>query len=127
MFLYLGNKTSVTYNFATAAFKKLSRLLPQCGYCHDYRFLLHLVSIISLLLLPLLLLKGCCSWCHCRNGQRTGCMLCPFLPCRACNVCMTYETKKNLPFFYKERKRTQRSFHSFIKNGKERKDRNILL
>ena len=30
---------------------------------------------------------------------------------------MTYETKKNVPFFYKERKRTQRSFSSFEKNG----------
>ena len=34
---------------------------------------------------------------------------------------------KIVPFFYKEQKRTQRSFHSFIKNGKERKDQNILL
>ena len=47
--------------------------------------------------------------------------------CKICNVCMTYETKKNLPFFYKKRKRTQRLERSFIKNGKERKDRNILL
>ena len=46
--------------------------------------------------------------------------------CEICNF-MTYETKKNVPFFYKERKRTQRSFRSFIKNGKERKDRNVLL
>ena len=30
-------------------------------------------------------------------------------------------------FFYKERKRTQRSERSFVKNGKERKDRNVLL
>ena len=30
-------------------------------------------------------------------------------------------------FFYKERKRTQRSERSFIKNGKECKDRNVLL
>ena len=36
-------------------------------------------------------------------------------------------TKKNVPFFYKERKRTQRSFRSFIKNGKERKDPSVLL
>ena len=41
--------------------------------------------------------------------------------------CMTYETKKNVPFFYKERKRTQKTFYSFIKNGKERKDCSILL
>ena len=47
--------------------------------------------------------------------------------CEICNVSMTYETKKNVPFFYKERKRTQRLFLSFIKNGKERKDRNVLL
>ena len=30
-------------------------------------------------------------------------------------------------FFYKERKRVQRSFRSFIKKGKERKDRSVLL
>ena len=47
--------------------------------------------------------------------------------CEICNVCMTYETKKNVPFFYKERKRTQRSFRSFIKKGKERKDPSVLL
>ena len=47
--------------------------------------------------------------------------------CEICNVCMTYEIKKNVPFFYKKRKRTQRSERSFIKNGKERKDRNVLL
>ena len=40
---------------------------------------------------------------------------------------MTYETKKNIPFFYKDRKRTQRWFCSFIKIGKERKERNVLL
>ena len=34
---------------------------------------------------------------------------------------------KIVPFFYKERKRTQRSFRSFIKNGKECKDRSVLL
>ena len=38
------------------------------------------------------------------------------------------ETKKNVPFFYKKkRKRMERSECSFIKNGKECKDRNILL
>ena len=36
---------------------------------------------------------------------------------------MTYETKKNVPFFYKECKRTQRLFCSLIKNRKECKDR----
>ena len=45
-----------------------------------------------------------------------------FFFCEICNVCMTYETKKNVLFFYKEWKRTQRLFCSFIKNGKERKD-----
>ena len=40
-----------------------------------------------------------------------------FFFCKICNVCMTYETKKNVPFFYKERKRTQRSERSFEKNG----------
>ena len=40
---------------------------------------------------------------------------------------MTYNIKKNIQFFYKKRKRTQRSECSFIKNGKERKDRNVLL
>ena len=30
-------------------------------------------------------------------------------------------------FFYKEWKRTQRSERSFLKNGKEGKDRNVLL
>ena len=34
---------------------------------------------------------------------------------------------KIAPFFYKERKRMQRSFRSFIKNRKERKDLSILL
>ena len=34
---------------------------------------------------------------------------------------------KNGTFFYKERKRTERMEHSFIKNGKERKERNVLL
>ena len=40
---------------------------------------------------------------------------------------MTYETKKNVPFFYKKWKRMQRSERSFKKNGKEHKDRNVLL
>ena len=47
--------------------------------------------------------------------------------CKICNFCMTYETKKNVPFFYKERKRTQKTFCSFIENGKERKKRSVLL
>ena len=37
----------------------------------------------------------------------------------------TYETQKNVknvPFFCKERERTQRSSRSFIKNGKEREN-----
>ena len=34
---------------------------------------------------------------------------------------------KNGTFFYKECKRTQRTERSFIKNAKERKERNILL
>ena len=34
---------------------------------------------------------------------------------------------KNVPFFYKERKRTQKTFRSFIKNAKERKERRVLL
>ena len=34
---------------------------------------------------------------------------------------------KIVPFFYKEQKRTQRLFCSFIKNGKERKDGSVLL
>ena len=36
-------------------------------------------------------------------------------------------TEKNGTFFYKERKRTERTERSFIKNGKEWKERNILL
>ena len=43
---------------------------------------------------------------------------------------MTYETKmnaKNATFFYKERKRMQRTPHSFIRNAKERKERRVLL
>ena len=43
---------------------------------------------------------------------------------------MTYETKKNAKnaaFLYKERKRMQRTPHSFIKNAKERKERRILF
>ena len=46
------------------------------------------------------------------------------------NFCMTYETKKNAKndaFFYKERKRTQRTARSFKKNGKKHKKRRILL
>ena len=39
----------------------------------------------------------------------------------------TEKNAKIVPFFYKERKRTQRSERSFIKNGKERKDQNILF
>ena len=50
-----------------------------------------------------------------------------FFFCKICNVCMTYETKKNVPFFYKKWKRMQRSERSFIKNGKECKDRKLLL
>ena len=34
---------------------------------------------------------------------------------------------KIVPLFYKEWKRMQRSFHSFIKNGKEHKDRSVLF
>ena len=34
----------------------------------------------------------------------------------------TEKNAKNATFFYKEQKRTQRTQHSFIKNGKERKD-----
>ena len=43
---------------------------------------------------------------------------------------VTYETQKNVLFFSKERKWTQRMQNSFAKNGKERKERkehNILL
>ena len=50
-----------------------------------------------------------------------------FFFCEIYNFCKTYETKKNVPFFSKERKRTQRSFRSFLKNVKERKDRSVLL
>ena len=34
---------------------------------------------------------------------------------------------KIVPFFYKERKRKQRLFRSFIKNEKERKAHSVLL
>ena len=34
---------------------------------------------------------------------------------------------KNATFFYKERKRKQRMFRSLLKNGKERKERSVLL
>ena len=37
------------------------------------------------------------------------------------------ERKKNVPFFLKERKRTERTERSFVKNGKERKERSVLL
>ena len=50
-----------------------------------------------------------------------------FFFCEMCNFCMTYETKKNATFFYKEWKRTLRRFRSFIKNGKEHKKRSVLL
>ena len=40
---------------------------------------------------------------------------------------MTYETKKNAAFFYKEPKSTQRTQRSFIKIEKERKERRVLL
>ena len=39
----------------------------------------------------------------------------------------TEKNAKIVPFFYKERKRMQRSFCSFIKNGKERIDCSVLL
>ena len=35
--------------------------------------------------------------------------------------------QRSFVFFYKERKRTQISFRSFIKNGNERKDRSVRL
>ena len=35
--------------------------------------------------------------------------------------------RKNVPFFYKEQKRKQKTFRSFIKNGKECKKRSVLL
>ena len=38
-----------------------------------------------------------------------------------------YKYTNIVPFFYKERKRTQISFRSFIKNIKERKDCSVLL
>ena len=37
------------------------------------------------------------------------------------------KNRKNGTFFYKERKRTERTERSFVKNGKERKERNVLL
>ena len=37
------------------------------------------------------------------------------------------ERKKNKTFFYKERKRTERTERSFIKNAKECKEQNVLL
>ena len=39
----------------------------------------------------------------------------------------SYETQKNVFFFSKEQKITQRTQHSFAKNVKERKERNIRL
>ena len=39
----------------------------------------------------------------------------------------TEKNAKIVPFFNKERKRTQRSFHSLEKNGKEHKDCSVLL
>ena len=45
-----------------------------------------------------------------------------FFFCKICNFCMTYETIKNAVFFYKEWKRMQRTFRSFIKNGNESKN-----
>ena len=50
-----------------------------------------------------------------------------FFFCEICYFCMTYETKKSAVFFYKERKRTQRTPHSFIKNVKELKKHSVLL
>ena len=39
----------------------------------------------------------------------------------------TLKNAKNVPFFYKEGKRMQRMFRSFIMNGKEHKERCVLL
>ena len=39
----------------------------------------------------------------------------------------TYETQKNVLFFSKEQKRTQRTQCSFAKNVKERKECNVFL
>ena len=39
----------------------------------------------------------------------------------------TEKNGKNRMFFYKEQKRTERTERSFIKNAKERKERNVLL
>ena len=39
----------------------------------------------------------------------------------------TYETKKTVPFFSNELKRTQRTQRSFAKSVKECKERNVLL
>ena len=51
--------------------------------------------------------------------------------CEICNFSMSYETKKNVnknvPFFLKEWKRTERTERSFEKNVKERKEQNVLL
>ena len=64
--------------------------------------------------------------CKCISKKEWKVLLHSFF-CKICNVCMTYETKKNVPFDNKKRKRTQRLECSFIKNRKELKDRNILL
>ena len=39
----------------------------------------------------------------------------------------TQKNAKNAAFYYKERKRMQRTPHSFIKNAKERKECRVLL
>ena len=39
----------------------------------------------------------------------------------------TEKNGKNVTFFCKERKRTERTLRSFAKNGKERKERSVLL
>ena len=39
-----------------------------------------------------------------------------------CSFIKNVKERKNVPFFYKERKRTQKTLHSFLKNGKERKN-----
>ena len=61
------------------------------------------------------------------NLIKKRCVLLRSFFCEICSFCMTYETKKNVPFFYEEWKRKQRSFRSFIKNGKKRKDCSVPL
>ena len=59
------------------------------------------------------------------NPKKECTVLLRFFVRKICHFCMTYETKKsakNAAFFYKERKRTQRTLHSFIKNAKEHKN-----